>query len=87
MTRNDQGQLLEKLEALHELVLTQVKGMDLPAALQWMEDALDDAYSGNLRTSTLKIYLGEVRQKAPRSQSIAESIDAIEQLLDAPSVP
>jgi len=83
MTEKDQDQLQAMLQNLQGLVLQHVTALDAPAAEQWMEDALDEAYSGAPRPSMVKIFLAEIRKKAPRSHQIGESIDAIEQLLDS----
>jgi len=81
MNEKDQDQLQAMLRDLQGLVWQHVTAIDAPAALQWMEDALDEAYSDVPRASLVKIFLAEIRKKAPRSLQIGESIDAIEQLL------
>ena len=87
MTGSDKDKLQEQLHELHTMVLQQVTGMDGPAARHWMDDAVDEAYSETPRASMLKIFLGEVRKKAPYSTSIAEKIAAIEQLFDGSAAP
>lgn len=83
MNEQDQDQLQAMLQDLQVLVVKHVSAMDAPAAEQWMEDALDEAYSEAPRPAMLRIFLGEIRKKAPRSAEIGGGIDAIELLLPA----
>ena len=53
MNDEDQDRLQVMLQALQTLVVAHVTGIDAPAAEQWMEDALDEAYSASPRPSML----------------------------------